>query len=143
MAEPDFERAVEQYHLAIGELLRGNPEPQKRLFSRRDDASLANPIVPHARGWEQVARTLEHAASQLRDGEAPSFENLVTYATPELAFIVEMERTEVRVGGREDLAPSALRVTTIFRPEDGAWKIAHRHADPITTARPIESVLQT
>jgi hypothetical protein len=30
-------------------------------------------------------------------------------------------------------------VTTIFRREDDAWKIAHRHADPITTPRPIES----
>jgi hypothetical protein len=30
----------------------------------------------------------------------------------------------------------------IFRPEDGVWKVVHRHADPITTDQPIESVLQ-
>ncbi len=24
----------------------------------------------------------------------------------------------------------ALRVTTIFGPEDGEWKVVHRHADP-------------
>jgi ketosteroid isomerase-like protein len=35
-----------------------------------------------------------------------------------------------------------LRVTSIFRPEDGTWKILHRHADPITTPQPAESVIQ-
>jgi hypothetical protein len=26
--------------------------------------------------------------------------------------------------------------------EDGTWRVLHRHADPITTAQPIESVIQ-
>jgi ketosteroid isomerase-like protein len=53
-----------------------------------------------------------------------------------------MERYEAKVGGREDVTPVALRVTSIFRPEEGTWKVVHRHADPITTARPAESVIQ-
>jgi hypothetical protein len=30
----------------------------------------------------------------------------------------------------------------IFRPEDGTWKVVHRHADPITAPRPVGSVIQ-
>jgi ketosteroid isomerase-like protein len=63
--------------------------------------------------------------------------------TPELAYAVCIERTKAKMGGREDITPFALRVTMIFRPEeDGEWKIVHRHADPITTPQPAESVIQ-
>jgi ketosteroid isomerase-like protein len=37
---------------------------------------------------------------------------------------------------------AALRVTMIFRPEEGTWRIVHRHADPITTPQAAESVIQ-
>jgi ketosteroid isomerase-like protein len=125
--------------------LKGNPEPVKRFFSHRDDVTLANPLVGlPARGWERVAATLEHASSQFRDGENVGFETVAKYVTPELAYVllIEIERDKVKVGGSEDTAPSALRVTMIFRPEDGTWKVVHRHADPITTPQPTESVIQ-
>jgi ketosteroid isomerase-like protein len=48
----------------------------------------------------------------------------------------------VKLGGMEDLAPSVLRITMVFRPEEGMWKVVHRHADPITTPQPAESVIQ-
>ncbi len=137
-----FAQAVEQYHRAVDEFLKGNPEPQKRMWSHRDDVSLLNPIIPIAHGWEQVAQTLENAASQVRDGEVTSVENIVTYITPELGFIAELERTRARLGGRQDIASFELRVTTIFRREDGEWKVVHRHADPLTTSRSIETVVQ-
>jgi ketosteroid isomerase-like protein len=115
----------------------------KKLFSHREDVTLANPLVgPPARGWEHVAKTVEHAASQVRDGEITSFEEVAKYVTPELAYTVWLERQKAKVGGREDLTPFALRATMIFRPEDGTWKVVHRHADPKTTAQSAESVIQ-
>ncbi len=142
MRTVDFDEVVEQYHLALGEFVKGNPEPAKMMYSHREDVTLANPFGPPVRGWEQVAATVERAASQLRDGEKLGFDIVAKYVTPELAYIVELDHTKARVGGRQDVAPFALRVTTIFRPEDGVWKVVHRHADPITTAQPIESVIQ-
>ena len=53
-----------------------------------------------------------------------------------------IERVKAKMGGSGDVTPFALRVTMIFRPEDGEWKIVHRHADPITTPQPAESVIK-
>ncbi len=141
-AVDDVDQLIEQFNLAQGELAQGNPEPALRLFSHREDVTLANPFAPPVRGWERVAEVSERAASQLRDGEMVGFETIEKHVTPELAYIVRVERARAKVGGSEDISPIALRVTMIFRPEDGKWKIVHRHADPITAARPAESVIQ-
>jgi ketosteroid isomerase-like protein len=132
---------IELDHQALAAIVRGDPEPKKQLFSRRDDVTLANPFGPPAHGWQNVAETLERAASQLRDGQVLAFERISEYATADLAYIVEIERCHGKAGTSE-AGPNALRVTTIFRREDGAWRIVHRHADPIISARPAESILQ-
>jgi ketosteroid isomerase-like protein len=142
MMAPDLERVVEQYHQAVDEIVNGSADGFRRAYSRRDDVTLANPFGPPVRGWEQVEQTLGHAASQMRDGALTGFERIVTAVTAELAYIVEIERGRTKLGSRDDIAPYALRVTTIFRPEAGTWKVVHRHADPITTSRPAESLIQ-
>ena len=141
-AVDDFDVVVEQYQLALSEFLKGHPAPVKALWSHRDDVSVANPYGPPARGWAQVAQIVEQAASTVRDGKLVGVEIVAKEVTPELAYVVGIERFEAKVGGREKLLPFVLRATMILRPEGGDWKVVHRHADPITTARPAESVLQ-
>jgi hypothetical protein len=141
-AAGDFDEVLEQYHLALDEIMKGSPDGYKRVYSRRDDVTLANLFGPPARGWDEVAPTLERAASHYRDGETTGFENVAKYITPALAYTVEMERMQAKVGGREEIIPITARVTTIFRPEEGTCKVVHRHADTITTPQPAESVIQ-
>jgi ketosteroid isomerase-like protein len=141
-AVDDVDELIERYHQALGQLVNGNPEPLKEIYSHRDDISLANPFGPAVRGWDEAARATEGSASNYRDGEIVGFENVAKYVTSELAYIVEVERYGAKVGGGEEISPVTLRVTSILRPEDGTWKIVHRHADPIFTPQPAESVIQ-
>ena len=141
MTPSDFDELIERYHVALSEWPKGNFTPALKFFSERDDVTLANPFGPAVRGWKQVADTVERAASQYRDGETIGFETTSTYASPELAYIVEVERYKAKIGGSDEITPVTLRVTSIFRREDGGWKLVHRHADPITSARPAESVV--
>ena len=141
MLAADLTAFIEQDHLALDSFVKGDPEPLKNLYSRRDDVIIANPFGPPAKGWEKAAETMERAATSYRDGEATGFERISEYATADLGYIIEIERYRSKVGGVDKPVPIALRVTTIFRREEGAWRIVLRHADPITSARPPASIV--
>ena len=49
----------------------------------------------------------------------------------DLAYTISIERSEVRIIGQDKPAAMPLRVTHLFRKEDGEWKMIHRHADPL------------
>jgi ketosteroid isomerase-like protein len=141
-AADDLDRVIEQYHQALDEFSRGNPDPVKDFYSTRDDVAIANPFFPLTSGREQVVERLERSVQNFSDGEV-GFQNVLKWVSSgELACIVELEEWKAKVGGREEVTPFTLRVTTLFRAEGGGWKVVHRHADPITTARPAESVIQ-
>jgi len=140
LATNTFDRVVERYHAALRAFFNGDPGPVIQMFSQREDVVLCNPFRPFARGPSEVAAATEQAASHYADGKYEP-ERVTAFATAELGYTVEIERFTATVGGNE--GSGALRVTTIFRLEGDGWRIAHRHADPITTPRPVESVLQT
>ena len=138
----DLDEVIERYHLALDAFMRGDHEPTRRLYSERDDVTLGNPFGPFVRGSVQVVDTMARAAEHYRDGEASTFDTVSKQVAGDLAYLVEVERLRSKVGGREDLAAVELRVTTIFRREADGWRIVHRHADPITTARAADSVIR-
>ena len=132
-----------QYRHASAAFIRGDPEPMKSLWSLSDDATLANPLGPPARGRDAVREAMERASAQLADGTDLNVEIISTFATTDLAYDVAIERCTVKAGGSDVAAPVSLRVTTVFRDEGGGWTIVHRHADPITGERPIASITQS
>jgi ketosteroid isomerase-like protein len=138
----DAEGVVEQSHAAWGEFVKGDPQPALKLFSHRDDVTVGNPFGPFVRGWEQVSETVARAATIYRDGEVTGFERIATYATTDLACFVEVERYRAKIDGGDELSSMALRVTSVVRREDDGWRIVNRHADPITSPRSPESVIQ-
>jgi|SRR5215211_344031 len=55
-AVDEVDELIEQFHLASDEFLKGNPEPVNKLWSHREDVTLANPFGPPVRGWDEVAK---------------------------------------------------------------------------------------
>ena len=98
----DLDGVREQYHRTLADLHpRRFGIRAQRLWSRRDDVTLANPLGPPVRGWEAVRETSDRAASQVTDGEAFSVERISTYATTDLAYEVDIERFRAKVGGAD------------------------------------------
>ena len=141
MDATELDSAIEQSHRALAAILKGDPSGYKALFSHADDITLGNPFGPYARGRKSVETTLDGAASNYREGEVTEVDLIATYAAGDLSCVVEVERGRSKVGGSTELAVLSVRVTSLFRREDGKWKLVHRHADPITSPRPAVSVL--
>ena len=138
----DLDAAIERCQQAMREFGKGNPEPMKGMYSHRDDVTINTAVDPPARGWDEVALAMERSASGFRDGDIETFETVSKVVTPELAYVVWVERHRSKIGERDEHVSFPLRVTIIFRLEDDDWKIVHRHADPITTPQAAESVIQ-
>jgi ketosteroid isomerase-like protein len=132
----DIAEVIEQSHSAWDAFALGDPAPIKALYARSDDVLLANPYGGAKRGWPAVSQTLDHAASNFRDGERVRFEEISRYSSADLVTLFEQEHWETKVGARSELTPFDLRVTTTFRLEGGEWKIVSRHADNLTTPHP-------
>ena len=149
MSEHELNDTIEAFRDALRMYVKGDAKPALSFFSTRDDVTLANPLGPPLRGPAAVRTGAIQGAASFKEGgplrfaEVSSrFEEVSRYATSELGYIVQLERHEGRlVSGAETVV--ALRVTLIFRREEGRWRIVHRHADPITTARPITTTVQS
>jgi ketosteroid isomerase-like protein len=142
MPDLSLDEAVELHREAGDRIMRGDCEGYAALYSRQDDVTLGNPFGPFARGFDNVLGTLQAAAANYRDGEATRVERISEHVTDDLACFVEVEHYRAKVGGRSHASSVSVRVTSVFRPEQGDWKLVHRHADPITAVRPAESVIE-
>jgi ketosteroid isomerase-like protein len=141
MAGNDFDGFIDEYRSALQAMVSGDPAPVLALFSSRDDVTLANPLGPPCRGRAAVEEASRRAAANFRDGSM-TFEELSRVVTAQLGYVVEIERATTRLATTNDMDVIPLRVTTILRQEDGAWKIVHRHADPLTGPRPASAIAE-
>jgi ketosteroid isomerase-like protein len=142
-SQSDFDGAVEAFRKALRTYVTGDPKPVMELLSRREDVTLANPLGPPRRGPAEVDKAAADGAAMLRDGSIRGFEEVSRYSTPDLGYVVQIERAQARLAGGDDVSPIALRVTMIFRREEDTWRAVHRHADPITTPRPITTTIES
>jgi ketosteroid isomerase-like protein len=116
----DLAAVFGEYHRALDAFFRGDSSRVKPLYSKAMDPAAANYSDGRTLGFDEVSRLV----------------------TTELAYLVEVEHYEAKVAGSAKTTAVSLRCTTIFRREADGWKIVHRHADPITAARPAESVVR-
>jgi ketosteroid isomerase-like protein len=110
-------------------LHNGDPGPRLALWSRKDPVTLFGALQIKS-GWNDVGQVFEWVASRFSNCTSFEFEVIGADASGDLGYVVGTEHTTASVGGAPAEAYE-LRVTTIFRRENGDWKAVHRHADPV------------
>jgi len=76
-----------------------------------------------------VSQAFRRVASMYSSGSPVTFELVAARVSGDLAYLVGFERGAASVGGAP-AEPVNLRITQVYRREDGEWKLVHRHGDP-------------
>lgn len=114
----------------------GDPAPRLALWSTHDPVTLFGAATSKT-GAAAVREFFRLLAERFSDCTAYRFELVAAGVSGDLAYTVGYEHTAVSIGG-VPVAPYTLRVTHIYRREDGAWRIVHRHGDaPPAEQRPL------
>ena len=120
-------------------MLKGDPSLRLAMWSRRDPVSLLGAWGPNKTGWDELHRIFLWVAERLGSVRYADFRFDVEVAevSGDMAYSVGYERFDEVLddGGRK---PWTVRVTHVYRREDGEWKIVHRHGDlaPIDESPP-------
>ena len=107
-------------------LHHGDPEPRLALWSRADPVTVFGAKLSGA-GWSHVSAMFRDVASWFSDSSAFEFEVIAAGASGDLAYTVGYEHDRAKVAGAA--REYTLRVTHVYRREQGTWRIVHRHAD--------------
>ena len=111
-------------------LHNGDAAPRIAMWSRNDPVTLFGAALSGG-GWAEIGPVFERLGSSFSNCTSYQNEVVAAGASGDLAYIVAFEHTTASLNG-EPAQPYVLRATTVFRREDGEWKVVHRHADPAT-----------
>jgi ketosteroid isomerase-like protein len=111
-------------------LHNGDARQRIAMWSRTEPLTLFGAAM-NGRGWGQIRPIFELLGTQFCDCESYRNEIIAAEARGDLAYTVALEHTTASINGAEP-RPYVLRATTIFRREDGEWKVVHRHGDPLS-----------
>ena len=111
--------------------VNGDAAPLDTILARRDPATFLSPRGDATQGAQTVAKRYKEDARFFAPTGENRLEVLQTRASGDLAFWTGYQHARVRMAAKPgDVVPMTIRVTEVFRYEDGGWKLVHRHADP-------------
>ncbi|HEY3783749.1 MAG TPA: NAD(P)H-dependent oxidoreductase [Steroidobacteraceae bacterium] len=107
----------------------GNAAPLDTILPQSGGASFFPPNGGSVQGAREVASRYDKDAGSFAPGGAAELQVIQSGTTGELAFWTGFQSAEAHVKSRKETVHMKLRVTEVFRYQDGRWLLIHRHAD--------------
>src|SRR5438552_15913102 len=127
MTDASWNAVMAQLQAVQRDFANGDATGIKELYSHREDVTVLGGFGGFARGWSEVGPRLEWAASHFAGGTY-SQQDLSAAVGTNLACLVSLERRSYTDAHDHSDRLLELRVTQLFRREDGEWRLVHRHA---------------
>ncbi len=102
----------------------GDAGPRRAVWSRNDPVTVLG-AWRNASGQDELNSLFTHLANTFSDCTSYEFDLLEAEVRGDTAYTVGLEHTSASVNGLP--RTYTLRATQIYRREDGAWRVAHRH----------------
>lgn len=117
-------------------LMRGDAERYRTLTPLTADFTLMSPFGGKPSRGGYTPERWQSIGKFFRNGSL-TMELVHSYSAPGMVVLAVIERAYVEVG---ELPAQhwALRVTLVYRQEEGQWRLAHRHADPLAPGISLE-----
>ena len=108
-------------------LINGDPTPRLAIWSTQEPVTVFG-AEKSVIGSEEVTQAFHWLASRFSNCTDYRFELVAAGASGDLAYTLGYEHFSFSMDGGP-IQPITLRVTHVYRREDGEWKVVHRHAD--------------
>ncbi len=131
--ESDFEKFMRRRQEAASAYVSGDAMPLAEIVARTSPATFFGPRGGVRQGAEEVSAIYAQDAQHFAKGGDTHFEVLHYGWGGDFAYWVGFQRANARLMGRTEVEPMNLRVTEVFRRENGEWRLVHRHADTLAS----------
>jgi ketosteroid isomerase-like protein len=133
-ATRDFEEFMKEREMASGAFVNGDFSPLAKISTQTSPATIFGPKGDCVQDAEKVNEANAKGSKAFKPGSKNSFEVMHMASDENLGYWVGIQHSVVQMQGKEQPVPMDLRVTEIFRRENGVWKLMHRHADRLMSA---------
>lgn len=124
-----FDQFLDVRKRASDAFVDGDVEPLLAISATTDPATIYPPSGAIVEGAKAVDAGNGEGAKTFAPGSENRFEILHSGSDDSLGYWTGIQRSRVVMKGKPEPVEMTLRVTELFRIENGAWKLFHRHAD--------------
>lgn len=128
----DFHQFMQVRLAASTKFVEGFFKPLREVSVDKSPATIFPPTGMCVQGADEVNTFNEKGAANFLPGAKNKFEVMHQGADENLAYWTGIQRSTVKMKGQDKEIVFNLRVTEIFRKENGEWKLMHRHADKLS-----------
>ena len=129
MTDETFSAYLTRRKAASDAFVAGDVAPLREVSATTDPATIFGPAGTVVQGADAVNATNADGAARFTGADRNDLETVHSGEEGDLGWWVGVQRSVVSMEGADDKVPMDLRVTELYRRQDGAWRLFHRHAD--------------